>query len=112
MAEQNIRFPFAPHTMYGSILVYLEQQDPLRCEKCKQRTCQREAGGRVLGTPVTLETDFFSEGTSLEMLKGWREELTDTHRPQEIYYYLDAAQRGRKVDVVPYRFIYYYSLYV
>jgi len=31
---------------------------PCKYEKCKQRTHQLEAAGRVFGTPVALETDF------------------------------------------------------
>lgn len=61
---------FRQCAFFVPILVCLEQPtSSQRYEKCKQRTHQREAAGRVFGTPVALETDF--RGTSLEMLKGW-----------------------------------------
>lgn len=45
-------------------------------EKCKQRTHQPVAAGRVFGTLVALETDF--RGTSPEMLKGWPPKASET----------------------------------
>lgn len=73
-----------------------------RYEKCKQTTHRRKAAGRVFGTLVALETDFWGIIGNSERLasQSKTEEGWLTEKQAETYYGLAEAQGWRNHGLV------------